>query len=237
MMIEGITSVLNNPSAQALGGSAAGADQAKLTSDFDDFLTLLTTQLQNQDPLEPMDSSEFTNQLVQFSSVEQQIATNQNLEALLAANDLQGDSALLGYLGKTVVAQTDLAAMTDSKATWLYDLGANTSETTLSIRDQNGRLVAQVDGSNAAGIHELQWDGKDLSGNQLPDGLYSLTVEAQNGAGISVATTSYARGLATELDRTAGRTLVKIGDLPIDPGTILAVKDPQDTTQDTTTDF
>lgn len=231
-MIEGITSVLNNPNANALGASAAGTSQAQLTNDFDDFLTLLTTQLQNQDPLEPMDSSEFTNQLVQFSSVEQQIATNQNLEALLAANDLQGDSALLGYLGKTVVAQTDLAALTGNKATWLYDLGANSSETTLSIRDQTGRLVAQVDGANEAGIHELQWDGKDLGGNQLPDGLYRLTVEAQSGEGITVATTSYARGLATELDRTAGRTLVKVGNLPIDPSTILAVKDPQDTTTD-----
>lgn len=231
-MIEGITSVLNNPNARAVGASAAGAAQTQLTDDFDDFLTLLTTQLQNQDPLEPMDSSEFTNQLVQFSSVEQQIATNQNLEALLNASTLQGDSALLGYLGKTVVAETNTAALSSDGASWLYDIGADAESTTLTIRDLNGRLVAQVDGSTAAGIHELQWDGTDLGGQALPDGLYQLTIEAQTAAGSAIATTSYARGIATEVDRTGGQSLVKIGDLPVDPTTILAVKDPQDQTTD-----
>lgn len=231
-MIEGITSVLNNQNARAVGGSVAGAAQAQLTGDFDDFLTLLTTQLQNQDPLEPMDSSEFTNQLVQFSSVEQQIATNQNLEALLSASAVQGDSALLGYLGKTVVAETNTAALSAQGASWLYDLGADASSTTLTIRDLNGRLVAQVEGATQAGIHELQWDGTDLGGRALPEGLYQLSIEAQTAAGSAIATTSYARGLATELDRTGGQTLVKIGDLPIDPTTILAVKDPLDQTTD-----
>lgn len=231
-MIDGITSVLNNPNAAAFQSSAAAASSSQLTNDFDDFLTLLTTQLQNQDPLEPMDSSEFTNQLVQFSSVEQQISTNQNLEALLAASNLQGDSSLLGYLGKTVVAETDLAALSDGSATWLYDLGTTAESTTLTIRNENGQLVAQSEGATEAGIHELQWDGKDLSGNDLPDGLYTISIEAQTAGGISIANTSYARGIATELDRTGGQTLVKIGNLPIDPTSILAVKSPQDTTAD-----
>ncbi|MEM6681679.1 MAG: flagellar hook capping FlgD N-terminal domain-containing protein [Pseudomonadota bacterium] len=226
-MIEGITSVLNNPAAQAFGESAAEVAQTRLSSDFDDFLLLLTTQLQNQDPLEPLDASEFTNQLVQFSNVEQAIATNQNLETLIAASTNDSDNGLIGYLGKTVVAETNLAALSDGSASWLYDIGANSETTRLTIRDLSGNPIATVDGANAAGIHELQWDGRNSAGNPVPEGLYTLSVEAFTADGATIATTSYARGIATEIDRTGANALLKIGDLPIDPTTVLAVQDPQ----------
>jgi len=231
-MVDGITSVLNNPAAQAFGESAAEAAQTRLSSDFDDFLLLLTTQLQNQDPLEPLDASEFTNQLVQFSNVEQAIATNQNLETLITATTSQNDNGLLGYLGKTVVAETNLASLSDGSASWLYDIGANSETTRLTISDLSGNTVATVEGSNDAGIHELQWDGRNSSGSPVADGLYVLSVEAFTADGATIATTSYARGLATEIDRTGANALIKIGTLPIDPSTVLAVQDPKDQTTD-----
>ncbi|MEM7569945.1 MAG: flagellar hook capping FlgD N-terminal domain-containing protein [Pseudomonadota bacterium] len=220
----GITSVLNNPQA-VIAESSAQAATTQLTEDFDQFLSLLTTQLQNQDPLEPMDSSEFTNQLVQFTSVEQQIATNTNLENLIATMSVQSDGALLGYLGKEVVAQTPLANLSDGSATWYYDLGTAADETTLSIRDSAGRLVAQTEGSTNAGIHELQWDGKDLGGQQLPDGIYTLEVEAVTADGLGIGTTSYIKGLATELDQSGPSARITVEGVALPPTSILSVRD------------
>ncbi|MEO0410680.1 MAG: flagellar hook capping FlgD N-terminal domain-containing protein [Pseudomonadota bacterium] len=220
----GITSILNNPQAQ-IDASSAQAASTQLTDDFDQFLTLLTTQLQNQDPLEPMDSSEFTNQLVQFTSVEQQIATNTNLESLIATMSLQSDGALLGYLGKEVVAQTPLVSMSDGAAKWYYDLATPAEATTLSIRDSSGQLVAQTEGSTDAGIHELQWDGKDLSGNQLPDGVYTLEIEAVTADGLGIGTTSYTKGIATELDQAGPNTRITVGGVSLPPESILSVRD------------
>ncbi|MEM1020156.1 MAG: flagellar hook capping FlgD N-terminal domain-containing protein [Pseudomonadota bacterium] len=225
--MDGITSVLNRPTGPAADSRAAAAS-TQLTDDFDQFLTLLTTQLQNQDPLEPMDSSEFTNQLVQFTSVEQQIATNTNLENLLSAIQLQSDGALLGYLGKEVVAQTNIAALTEDGAQWFYDLGADAEETTLTIRDERGQVVASVQGSTDAGIHELQWDGVDLSGNQLSSGLYTLQVEAVTVDGIGIATTSYIRGVASELDQSQGAALLKVNGVSLSPQSVLSVREPNE---------
>lgn len=225
----GITSVLNNPQLVA-AQSEAQAASTQLTEDFDQFLTLLTTQLQNQDPLEPMDSSEFTNQLVQFTSVEQQIATNTNLESLIATMSLQSDGALLGYLGKEVVAQTPLASLSDGSARWYYDLATTSDSTTLSIRDSDGRLVAQTEGSTEAGIHELQWDGKDLSGRQRADGVYTLEIEAVTADGLGIGTTSYTKGIATQLDQSGPSARISVGGVSLTPDSILSVRDIPQTT-------
>ncbi|MEO0962032.1 MAG: flagellar hook capping FlgD N-terminal domain-containing protein, partial [Pseudomonadota bacterium] len=107
--------------AQSSQGAAASAS-SKLNTDFDTFLTLLTTQLKNQDPLEPLDSSEFTNQLVQFSSVEQNIATNQNLEQLLNLTFANFATDAVGYIGKEVVAESPTAILTNGTANWDYEL-------------------------------------------------------------------------------------------------------------------
>src|SRR3954470_17819141 len=89
-------------STSATSTSAAASAQKQLAGNFDTFLTLLTTQLKNQDPLSPMDSNQFTQQLVQFSQVEQQINANKNLESLVSMSKAQGATSAVGYLGKTL---------------------------------------------------------------------------------------------------------------------------------------
>jgi flagellar basal-body rod modification protein FlgD len=168
------------------------ADQARttLSSNFDTFLKLLTTQLQNQDPLSPMDSSKFTEQLVQYSQVEQQIETNSKLTDLTSTltKQIQASSAgaALAYIGKTAMFNSDGAAMTNGAAHWDYTLAAPAAATTLTVTDANGATVYQAAGELATGTHGFDWNGKDTNGATLPDGIYHLKVSATDTSGAAV---------------------------------------------------
>src|ERR1700745_1994530 len=113
-----VPSATNNPSATA---AAAGSNaMQQLSGNFQTFLTLLTTQLKNQDPLSPMDSNQFTQQLVQFSQVEQQINSNKNLEDLIALTKSQSATNAVSYLGKTLTLTDGTAALQNGTANWTY---------------------------------------------------------------------------------------------------------------------
>ena len=135
---------------QASQGAAAAAS-ANLSDNFDTFLTLLTTQLRNQDPLEPLKSAEFTNQLVQFSGVEQSIATNENLEQLLNLTFANFASDSVGYIGKEVEAESPTAIMTDGQAQWGYELSGPADDVQFFVTDIAGRLVYQSETANKSG--------------------------------------------------------------------------------------
>ena len=130
--------------------SAASKAATNLASNFDDFLTLLTTQLTNQDPLNPTDSTEFTNQLVNFTSVEQAIATNQNLESLVKLTQMSQENALsasmINYLGKSVTTNLNVSALSDSEATWNIDLGSSAAKVKYDIYNQDGSIVYEGGG-------------------------------------------------------------------------------------------
>ncbi|MFN0023462.1 MAG: flagellar hook assembly protein FlgD, partial [Parvularculaceae bacterium] len=145
----------------------------RLTADFDTFLTLLTAQLQNQDPLDPLNTDKFVSQLVEFSSVEQSIQTNQNLEALIALQSSAQTSNALALLGETVVFTGDRATVENGAAAWRYDVPDGASAVALTVRDAGGRIVATAPGSNAAGEHDFTWRGEGLEG-----GVYRLSVAA-----------------------------------------------------------
>jgi flagellar hook assembly protein FlgD len=125
----------------ASGAAPAGAAKAKTTlaSNFDTFLTLLTTQLKNQDPLSPMDSSQFTQQLVQFSQVEQSINANQNLEKLITLTQARAGSDAVNYLGKTVTITDGTAGLKSGQALWGYSLASDSAATRL-VRSSLGAL-------------------------------------------------------------------------------------------------
>ena len=103
-------------------GSSTSFATSSLAENFDTFLTLLTVQLQNQDPLDPLDTNEFTSQLVQFTAVEQAIATNNNLESLIGLTELSHAATRISYLGKEVEAPGSTSYLTDGKAEWSYVL-------------------------------------------------------------------------------------------------------------------
>ena len=129
--------------ATTFGADATKSDrnQAKLEDDLNKFLNLLVTQLKNQDPLEPMDATEFTNQLVQFASVEQQIYQNSNLEKLLAATHVNQVSNLAGYLGTTIGGNGSTFTMENSQAKLSYTLYDLASTNTMIISDDTGKTV------------------------------------------------------------------------------------------------
>ncbi|GGF56247.1 hypothetical protein GCM10011332_07160 [Terasakiella brassicae] len=183
--------------AAVAGQSRAETDRQKLADDLDDFMTLLTTQLQHQDPLDPMDANEFTTQLVQFASVEQQISQNANLEALIKAQETSQLSSVASYVGRMAEVKTNQVQVYNGEAEFNYVLHEDSVGTLINIQDDNGRTVFSGEGNLAAGKHGVLWDGTDLSGNKLPDGLYKLTVTALDADGAPVDVTTTAVGKIT----------------------------------------
>jgi len=210
---------ISNNSGQAAQSSTS------LANDFDTFLTLLTTQLQNQDPLEPMDSSEFTNQLVQFSTVEQTIRTNQNLENLVGLTASQMSNDAVGYIGKEISALGDTTVLKDGSAQWSYAFENQSDQTTIIIKDDTGKIVYTQQGEKDSGAHDFVWDGKDNAGNQLPDGAYTLDVTAidANGAPITVATGI--KGNVTSVTLVGDQPLLTMGDVSVPLSDVLSVSE------------
>src|SRR5437868_2531411 len=134
---------------------AQSAASKTLAGNFDTFLTLLTTQLQNQDPLNPMDSNQFTQQLVEFSQVEQQINTNDNLKTLISLGQSRSAADAVGYLGKAVTVSNGAAALANGTARWNYQLGAEAANATLTVSDASGRVVYAGAADKTAGIHSF----------------------------------------------------------------------------------
>lgn len=159
-------------------GAASEVASAKLADNFDTFLTLLTTQLKNQDPLEPTDSNQFVQQLVQFSQVEQAIASNKSLEKLLGLQTANQAAAAIGYMGLTVEAVGNIVPLEDGQAKFAYALDKKSDGTVIVISDSDGKLVRTVDGETETGKHVFVWDGLDNDGEPVPEGRYTIAVNA-----------------------------------------------------------
>jgi flagellar basal-body rod modification protein FlgD len=188
---------------------------AQLSSNFDTFLQLLTTQLKNQDPTAPMDSNQFTQQLVQFSQVEQQINTNDNLKTLIGQGASQAGTFASAYLGKKVSVTNGNASLSSGAAIWTYNLGTAASTTALSISDANGRTVYSAPGETGQGQHAFSWNGKDSNGNTLADGTYKLTVTAQTSDGTTVTSSIASAGVVGQIDLTGSSPKLVVGNMEL----------------------
>lgn len=179
--------------------SAANSDSTKLSGDFDQFLRLLTTQLKNQDPLSPMDSTEFTNQLVSFSGVEQQIKMNKNLENLIAYSANSQTTLGLSYIGLQVEREgSKFNLYPDTSVSMTYELETDASQLKISVLDANGDVVYSRDGVEGEfnkGKHGFIWDGKDNNGDPATPGLYQIRVGAADQAGKTIKTTTVVPGV------------------------------------------
>jgi flagellar basal-body rod modification protein FlgD len=195
----------------------------QLSGNFSTFLTLLTTQLKNQDPTSPMDSNAFTQQLVMYSQVEQQINTNTNLKSLIAQGTSNAAAMTTGYLGKKVSIVNGNAPLIGGTASWTYNLAGPATATQLSVTDANGKTVYTATGEMAAGNHNFVWDGKDNGGNQLSDGAYKLTVAATDAAGGTVDSTVASAATVTQIDMTGSTPRLIIGTMEIDLADIAAI--------------
>jgi len=155
---------------------------SQLTDNFDTFLTLLTTQLRNQDPLEPLDTEQFTQQLVQFAGVEQSIQTKSNLETLinLQANSQREQS--FDLIGRVVTIDSDQTQFNserrDRETRWQYTVPDGATALSLQVVDQSDSVVATLDGPDTPGRHDLVWDGLNSNGQPVTDGTYRLRARA-----------------------------------------------------------
>jgi flagellar basal-body rod modification protein FlgD len=170
-------------------GTTSSDASTQLAANFDTFLKLLTAQLQNQDPLNPVDSSQFTQQLVQYSQVEQQIQTNSQLTALTDQIKSSSGASALSYIGQTGTFSSSQADLTNGAAKWNYSLPTPAAQVTLTVVNAAGQQVFQSSGSGDAGANTFSWDGKNAQGQVQPDGQYTLQVAAADGAGGKITPT------------------------------------------------
>jgi flagellar basal-body rod modification protein FlgD len=203
------------PTTTATAATQPSAAQQQLAGNFDTFLTLLTTQLQNQDPLNPMDSNQFTQQLVEFSQVEQQINTNDNLKTLIGQGANQTGAYAVSYLGKAVTVTNGNAPLANGQAAWNYNLDATAAQTILTVRDSNGQTVYTGPGETAAGHHTFTWDGTSNSGATLPDGTYKLTVSPAAADGTAIQNEVSTAGVVSQVDMTGPTPQLMIGPMEI----------------------
>lgn len=199
----------------AASSSSPNTAMQQLSGNLNTFLTLLTTQLKNQDPLSPMDSTQFTQQLVEYSQVEQQINTNTNLQSLISLQQSGAGAAAVGYLGKEVTITNGNAALINGAANWNYVLGANAANTTLTVSNSQGQVVFTGPGATSAGVNSFSWNGQDNSGNQLPDGTYSLAVSATAANGGTVATGVSSTGTVSEINLSGPTPQLIIGTMSV----------------------
>jgi flagellar basal-body rod modification protein FlgD len=217
------------PSTTALDPSAAQSGTAKgrstLNSSRDTFLKLLTAQLKNQDPLSPMDTNSFTQQLVQMNGVEQQLLTNDLLQSLVTQGSSGRNLDAVGLIGKEITAQSADATLKNGAAKWTYELDSTAARGSLEIYDAKGKLVASKPLSLDAGQHDLEWDGKNVDGQTQADGVYTLKIKAYTSDDKLIASRSYVTAQATALENGDDGTLIRMGSVKVPLSAIQSVRD------------
>lgn len=192
-----------SPTLPATSATANGTDPSgalNFTQNFDTFLTLLTTQLKNQDPLSPMDTNQFTQQLVAFSQVEQQIKTNANLQTMIAGQSASEAVSALPMVGRTIEYNGNQTVLQGGQATFSYTLPHDAASAAIQIQDSSGRTVFQSNADPSAGKHTFTWPGMTNTGAQLPDGgTYTLKVMAADAKNAAIAATTTATGTVSSV--------------------------------------
>ena len=205
-----ISNTTSNVQATINNAVKSTVDNNSLASNFQTFLTLLTTQLKNQNPLDPLDTNQFTQQLVQFAQVEQQIKQNTQLETLISIEKSAQATTALAYVGATVAIDGQTAALKNSQATWTFNVPKPvTSQVT--IRNSTGQTVYTGSFSMNAGMQSFQWDGRDAQGVKWPDGNYTITVTGKDTSGQTVAIPSEIEGVVNSVDLTKTPPELKVG--------------------------
>lgn len=203
--------------------------QTGLAEDFADFLTLLTVQLQNQDPLSPMDTTEFTNQLVAFTGVEQQINTNQKLDDLVALQLNNAMGSALGYVGLDAsYVSGEFFSDGETPVTINYALDGVAVEATIRIEAEDGTLVFETPGATSAGSQEFIWDGLDNFGNPVEPGTYSISIDALDANDGAVGFSTVVEGRVRGVETQNGLIFLLIGERAVSLGNVLNVSLPEE---------
>jgi flagellar basal-body rod modification protein FlgD len=205
-------------------GSSSGATLGK-----DQFLQLLVAQLSNQDPTNPLDDKAFVAQLAQFSSLEQAMATNDNLSALQLSSSAMVNAQLAGLVGKQVVVRSSDIQLpaTGAAPDLALNLQGNAKDVKIQIVDSSGNLVRTLDaGALAAGAQSVAWDGCNASGSRLPPGSYRLTVVAKDQDGNTVNVDNEVKGIVSSIAFDSGSAELVLGSLRVKPSAVLSIENP-----------
>jgi len=204
--------------------SSLDTSRASIADNFDTFLSLLTTQLKHQNPLDPLDTNQFTQQLVQFTSVEQQLKTNDFLEAMMMSTQNAAAADSVGYIGKEVTASGVTSELVDGQALWMFNLASDAEEVTVTIKDEGGNTVYTHTGALSAGEGIFSWDGLNSNGGQSPDGSYSISIDARDSNGGYIATTTEIAGTVTGVDLSGSEPVLLLGAARINLSTVTSVR-------------
>ena len=193
------------------------------------FLKLLTTQLKNQDPLSPTDTTQMTSQITQMTGVEQQLVTNDLLTALVGMNTSGGISDAVNLMGKQVTAETDKSVLKDNSAAWTYTQSRSATSVKVEVVDQYGKTIRTVlPDDMSSGDHTFTWDGKSDNGTVQPaGGAYTIKVTATDADSTKITTTSKGRidGIVTKVTNESGANMVWIGDTKVPIDAVIGVTD------------
>lgn len=206
--------------------ATADDDATSFNADFDTFIALLTTQLQHQDPTAPMDSADFTNQLVQYAEVEQAIATNSHLEKLIAIEGANAAATAVNYIGKEVLILGTTTSLADDKATWDYTLESDAPDTTITVYNSDGLEMYSTTVEADSGSNTFEWDGENENGVKQPEGLYYVEIEPLDEDSLEVAASIMVAGIVTGVDFSSTTPIVTIGDTAFVASDILQVREP-----------
>lgn len=228
-----VSSTTNIGVAASNTNAASSGSASQLAQNFDTFLTLLTTQLKNQDPTSPMESDKFTDQLSQFAQVEQGIQSNKNLENLLAMQSQQRQLSALSYVGAEIEAVGDTNWLEDGgELKYRYNISPEVPRLQLQVQDQSGKTVYSEDFTDVSGLQNFTWDGKNNNGVAQAEGAYTLVLkpmaangdtfkdEEGNPADIAIGIT----GNVDSVDIGDDDIYLRIGDVSVPFSTLTNVK-------------
>ena len=194
------------------GASQMSTSRSTIADNFDTFLNILTTQLKNQNPMDPLDTNQFTAQLVQFTGVEQQLKTNEYLATLMLAGQNTAKSDAVSYIGKEVTSSGKTGELSAANpAFWAYSAAANAANATITIRDAKGQTVYNQTGPLPAGPGTFRWDGKGSDGNMKPDGIYTIDIQGKDANGQPVKINTASIGVVTAVDFTGDVPVLTVG--------------------------
>ncbi len=205
-----VTAATTTPTTASAATSAI-ANQSTIAGNFDTFLQLLTTQLKNQNPLDPLDTNQFTQQLVQFSQVEQQINMNSSLTTLIALQKSNQATSALGFIGSTVVVGGTTSALANGQAKWSFS-SPKTATATVTVTDATGQTAYNGTYPVNAGGQNFTWDGRGTNGALWADGNYTLSITAKDASGQNVAISTDVTGVVTGVDVTQSPPTLSIGN-------------------------
>lgn len=208
----------------ATPGTKTATNRTTIVQNFDTFLNLLTTQLKNQNPLEPLDTNQFTQQLVQFASVEQQLKSNDTLSALLTSAQTSTLTNAAAFLGNNITADGKTTRLQGGAVTWQLTAPRAASEAVITIKDASGAVVSTQKKALTIGQQSFAWDGRTSTGAVAPDGDYSITVTARDASGQDMAVATELTGTVDGVDLSGAVPTLLVGSSRIPLTSVTSVR-------------